>query len=231
MVELAGKGIQKEVDYGDKDFYVFDIIDNGVYLNDFVVSFICRNCRLKMAPLIATGSFDDLIKLPNDFQSLVNEYNELWDPDKTSVNKETKFELKTGTDNIAEGYVLKPVEYTELTNGNRVAIKCKNSKFSEKKKSDKLIQPEAHLSENDVILLQALLEFNTWNRVLNVVSHLGEINAKMFGRVMGLTCQDILVEAEREGIDINTAEMPSLVKKRLTTEVQNTIRSQWSELL
>ncbi|CCI88754.1 RNA ligase, phage-associated [Yersinia phage phiR1-RT] len=101
--ELAGKGIQKEVDYGDKDFYIFDIIGaNGVYLNDFVVSFICRNCRLKMAPLIATGSFDDLIKLPNDFQSLVNEYNELWDPDKTSVNKETKFELKTGTDNIAE---------------------------------------------------------------------------------------------------------------------------------
>ncbi|CCI88753.1 hypothetical protein BN80_183 [Yersinia phage phiR1-RT] len=48
---------------------------------------------------------------------------------------------------------------------------------------------------------------------------------------MGLTCQDILVEAEREGIDINTAEMPSLVKKRLSTEVQNTIRSQWPELL
>ncbi len=117
--EFAGGGIQKGVDYGEKDFYVFDILsDSGnekVYWDDYVVE------------SFATG----------------------------------------------------------------VAIKCKNSKFSEKAKSDKPIKAKVELTENDKRVLEIFSEYVTWNRVSNVLSHIGTVTAKDFGRVMGLTMKDI----------------------------------------
>lgn len=232
--EFAGDGIQKGVDYGEKDFYVFDILvhdENGSrYITDRGVEDIVNCYGFKIAPLIGRGTFEDLIKLPNDFQIIVNRYNEKASEDLESANSQVWL-LEEGTDNIAEGYVLKPNEPKYLPNGSRVAIKCKNSKFSEKKKSDKLIQPPKELSEADANLLTEFSEYATWNRVSNVVSKIGEVTAKDFGKVMGLTLQDIFVEAEREGLEINQAEDPALVKKQLQKLVQEVIREKWAELL
>lgn len=234
--EFAGGGIQKGVDYGEKDFYVFDILvhdaDGRRYITDRGVEDIVNCYGLKIAPLIGRGTFEDLIKLPNDFQIIVNRYNAAHENDgDTKLTNERIWELEPGTDNIAEGYVLKPNEPKYLPNGSRVAIKCKNSKFSEKKKSDKLIQPPKELSEADANLLTEFSEYATWNRVSNVVSKIGEVTAKDFGKVLGMTLQDIFVEAEREGLEINQAEDPALVKKQLQKLVQEVIREKWAELL
>lgn len=94
-----------------------------------------------------------------------------------------------------------------------------------------MIQPPKELSPIDADVLIKFSEYATWNRVSNVISKWGEVNAKDFGKVLGLTMQDIFVEAEREGLEINHAEDPALVKKQLQKLVGEVIRERWSEVL
>lgn len=88
--EFAGTGIQKGVDYGEKDFYVFDILVSDVektkYLEDKSVENIVNRYGLKIAPLLGRGTFENLIKLPNDFQIVVNRYNSVTNVDLEQAN-------------------------------------------------------------------------------------------------------------------------------------------------
>lgn len=233
--EFAGSGIQKGVDYGEKDFYVFDILvktDKGThqFVDDFMMEQMCCTFGFKVAPLMGRGSFDELAKLPNEFQINVNRYNEAAEVDLRNANTRV-WPAEEATDNTAEGYVLKPNYPRFLANGSRVAIKCKNSKFSEKAKSDKPIKPKAVLSEIDQDVLQKFSEYVTIQRVNNVISKIGQVGPKDFGKVMGLTVQDILVEAEREGLEVIQAEQPDIVKKEITKLVQDVLRPAWIELV
>jgi Rnl2 family RNA ligase len=233
--EFAGPGIQKNVDYGDKDFYVFDIIvttESGdvTYVDDYMMESFCNTFKFKMAPLLGRGKFEELIKIPNEFQILTHRYNSMFKVDHKQANSRS-WELELPSDNVCEGYVLKPCYPSWLPNGNRVAIKCKNSKFSEKKKSDKPIKAKVELSEADNKLLGILACYVTLNRVNNVISKIGEIGPKDFGKVMGLTVQDILEETSREGITLTQADNPSLIKKELVKMVQDVLRPAWIELV
>lgn len=234
--EFAGTGIQKNVDYGDKDFYVFDILvtyqSTSQYADDYMVETMCNTFGFKMAPLLGRGKFEKLAELPNDLDSVVPTYNFAVEHSSIQEANKTVFDTKTeGEPFTAEGYVLKPCSPQFLSNGNRVAIKCKNSKFSEKKKSDKPIKAKVELSEIDNRLMSILACYVTLNRVNNVISKIGEVGPKDFGKVMGLTVQDILEETSREGITLTQADNPSLVKKELVKMVQDVLRPAWIELV
>lgn len=233
--EFAGGGIQKGVDYGEKDFYVFDIIINTesgdtYYMSDYEMQDFCNTFGFKMAPMLGRGTFDALIMIPNDLDSVLAAYNVTASEDLVEANN-CVFDANVIGDNTAEGYVLKPCFPKWLPNGARVAIKCKNSKFSEKKKSDKPIKAKVELSEADNKLLGILACYVTLNRVNNVISKIGEIGPKDFGKVMGLTVQDILEETSREGITLTQADNPSLIKKELVKMVQDVLRPSWIELV
>jgi Rnl2 family RNA ligase len=237
--EFAGGGIQKEVDYGEKDFYVFDILTyrkdgTDFYYDDKSMTEFCSNFGLKTAPLIAYGTFDELSTTVNDFDSVVNYYNELvrmTDIEHANNHNFGYLPSSEAGKNVAEGYVLKPIIPDFFNSGARIAIKSKNSRFTEKKKSDKPIKPKAELSENDQTILANLSEYSTWNRVSNVLSKIGEVGPKDFGKVMGLTMQDILIEAGREDVDLNSADDPSLIKKELQQIIIKTIREKWGEVV
>ncbi len=233
--EFAGGGIQKGVDYGEKDFYVFDILVKTVegtnqFVDDYMMEQICNTFGFKMAPLLGRGKFDDLIQLPNMLDVVVNDYNKLAEEDLLQANRKV-WKAVVAEDNIAEGYVLKPCYPKFFPNGARVAIKCKNSKFSEKAKSDKPIKAKAVLTDIDKVALSTLAAYATLNRVNNVISKIGQVGPKDFGKVMGLTVQDILEEAAREEIFITDADQPDVVKKELVTYVQGVIRPVWIELV
>ncbi|EBK7479981.1 RNA ligase, Rnl2 family [Salmonella enterica] len=233
--EFAGGGIQKGVDYGEKDFYVFDIIINTesgdtYYMSDYEMQDFCNTFGFKMAPMLGRGTFDSLIMIPNDLDSVLAAYNTTASEDLVEANN-CVFDANVIGDNTAEGYVLKPCFPKWLPNGARVAIKCKNSKFSEKKKSDKPIKAKVELSEADNKLVGILACYVTLNRVNNVISKIGEIGPKDFGKVMGLTVQDILEETSREGITLTQADNPSLIKKELVKMVQDVLRPAWIELV
>lgn len=233
--EFAGGGIQKGVDYGEKDFYVFDIIintesDDTYYMSDYEMQDFCNEFGFKMAPMLGRGTFDALITIPNDLDSVLAAYNATASEDLVEANN-CVFDANVIGDNTAEGYVLKPCFPKWLPNGTRVAIKCKNSKFSEKKKSDKPIKTQVPLTEIDKNLLDVLACYVTLNRVNNVISKIGTVTPKDFGKVMGLTVQDILEETSREGIVLTSSDNPNLVKKELVRMVQDVLRPAWIELV
>ena len=238
--EFAGCGIQKGVDYGEKDFYVFDILvktDKGTsqFIDDYMMETVCNTFGFKMAPLLGRGKFDTLAKLPNDLLSVVNKYNECLTEDPESLRHVNRCQFKAVSapegQTPAEGYVLKPCYPKFFSNGTRVAIKCKNSKFSEKSKSDKPIKTAAVLTGIDKVTLSTLAQYATINRVNNVISKIGQVSPRDFGKVLGLTIQDILEEAGREEIFITNADQPDVVKKELVTYVQGIIRPVWIELV
>ena len=69
--ELCGQGIQKNVNYGEKDFVVLDIKVDGVFLDwDLVVS-VCNQSGLIHAPEIARGSLSDMLEVTPEFLSIV----------------------------------------------------------------------------------------------------------------------------------------------------------------
>jgi Rnl2 family RNA ligase len=236
--EFAGRGVQKDVDYGEKDFYVFDIRVNGQFLPDNVVANYAVAVGLKMAPLLAYGTFDEIRTLPITFDSVVNLANSGAIPAKNGVEPEFKnfMTLKDGEgENIAEGFVMKPVQPAFMPNGERVAIKCKTTKFTEKKnKQANRFNAPSELSETDKAKLNEFTCYLTENRVKNVLSKIDSANltAKDFGRVMGLTVQDALEEIERNyGPFIEQFENPTLAKKTFTNEASSIVRANWGAIL
>lgn len=239
--ELAGGGVQKDVDYGEKDFYAFDMTVNGEYVPDNIMSTMCRACGLKMAPLLGVGSFEDIKKIPLTFISVVNQYNldqaekhSNAGPEKTYVVTEVTEDLENA--NIAEGYVIKPIKPVWMHNGSRVAIKCKTSKFTEKKnKQANAFNAPVNLSDADKSALEEMVTYLTENRVKNVLSKIdrSSLSAKDFGRVMGLTVQDAIEEIDRsvEGGFLAQFENPSMAKKHFVKEAQDLVRSRWGEIL
>lgn len=236
--EFAGRGVQKDVDYGEKDFYVFDIRVNGNFLPDNVVAAYVVAAGMKMAPLLAYGTFDEIRALPITFDSVVNLANSGAIPAQNGVEPEFKnfMTLKDGEgENIAEGFVMKPVAPAFMPNGERVAIKCKTTKFTEKKnkQANRFNAPVA-LSESDTAKLNEFTCYLTENRVKNVLSKIDSANltAKDFGRIMGLTVQDALEEIERNyGPFLEQFENPTLAKKTFTNEASNLVRENWGAIL
>ncbi|AUE23073.1 RNA ligase [Citrobacter phage CF1 ERZ-2017] len=124
--EFACCGIQKGVNYGEKDFYVFDCLvktPGGIveYSDDYILTAFCNVFGFKMAPLLGRGKFDDLIQMSNMLDVVVNDYNKLADSDLEAANLK-EWPVIVSEDNIAEGYVLKPCYPKFFPNGARVAL-------------------------------------------------------------------------------------------------------------
>lgn len=233
--EFAGRGVQKDVDYGEKDFYVFDIRVNGEFLPDNLCSLISRSHGLKMAPLLGYGTFEEIKELPITFESVVNKANSGIGSDNTVYGEFVYPIMEVEEGNIAEGFVMKPVSPAFMPNGERVAIKCKTTKFTEKKaKKATRFNAPVSLSEKDKNQLDEFVCYLTENRVKNVLSKLdlASITAKDFGRIMGLTVQDAIEEISRNhGPFLEQFEDPAMAKKLFVTEAQNMIRPVWGKIL
>lgn len=197
---------------------IFDVMINGEYITEVLVEDFAKDFKLKTAPLIKFGTLKELLSLPVEFDTIVKDYK-LFEENT----------LPPAGDNVSEGLVIKPNTPIFLAD-KRVAIKYKSDKYKEKSKG-KLPKIEVPLTEKDHVLLEQLNEFNTLNRVKNVISHIGQVTTKDFGKVSGLTVQDILTESAREGVDIMTAESINAVKKELVRNVQDTIRKDWINLI
>lgn len=229
--EYAGGGIQKEVDYGEKDFYAFDVMFDGKYINDISMTYFLLDHKLKVAPLIQTGTLEELLKLPVEFNTTIPAYNKRWnESERIDGFVYTSIEVEGPTDNVGEGLVIKPVYPAFLGNGSRIAIKYKTDAFKEKGKgkAPKLPTP---MTDKDIALATQFSEFITENRLSNVLSHIGEVTAKDFGKVMGFMMKDIFAEAKREEISIDVADSPSKVSKEIQHQVTTLIRSKWVDII
>lgn len=208
--ELFGGNVQKEVEYGEKDFKGFDVTVNGNPLDKVKAFNLIRWAGISTVPVIGTGTFAECLALSNTFKSTLTPegYEE---------------------ENTSEGLVIEPIEPNWFNNGSRIYFKNKTEGFSEKKR-----KPKEHvvfeLSDEESELMSELLTYNTTQRVSNVISKIGQVTNKDFGKILGLTTQDLLEEFTKE-----TEQDPKQIAednwkqflKLLQAEVGKEVRSQF----
>jgi len=103
---------------------------------------------------------------------------------------------------IVEGVVIRPIINRHFNGGSRVILKNKNEKWSENRKYHKLISLEEEVSETVLKLQEAILLYVTENRLNNVISKIGEVTEKDFGRVLGMFNKDIIDDFFKDYGDI-----------------------------
>ncbi|MEM9929362.1 MAG: hypothetical protein AAF840_06065, partial [Bacteroidota bacterium] len=110
-----------------------------------------------------------------------------------------------------EGTIIRPARTTYLKSGQRVILKNKNAKWAEKKQRSKTATPQEPLPTHIQELKSLALEYVTENRLENVISKIGEVSIKDFGRVLGAFNQDIFEDFHKE----NEAVLSTVAKTDL----------------
>lgn len=171
-------------------FYAFDIsiVDNTgrrYYLDEITFDKICKEVNLIRSIVVKTGTLQECLEYPNDFQDPV---------------AQTIFGLPPIKDNITEGVVIKPINPIWLPNGARLIIKNKNDKFKEKmgKTGKKPKEPEHDLTELENNALNWLNEYKTESRLYSVISKIGVVHTKDFGKIMKEFMNDLFEEFNKD---------------------------------
>jgi Rnl2 family RNA ligase len=210
--ELFGGNIQKEVKYGEKDFRAFDVVVNGTPISKSFAQQACLEVGVPFVPVFHVGTFAECLALPNTFKSTL-----------TPEGYEGE--------NNAEGLVIEPVEPAWFNNGSRIYFKNKTESFTEKKpKEIKVFE----LSEAESDLMNDILAYNTEQRVSNVISKIGAVTNKDFGKILGLTVQDMFEEFTKETEREPKVEAENNWKqfvKLLQSEVGKTVRSEFLKVI
>jgi Rnl2 family RNA ligase len=222
--DTRSKKIQKGIYYNPKnDFLVFDIMvqtDQGsIYLNWDDVKRILTYTKFKLVPELAIANFDEIVKVSNDGDSQVYKL----------------FNLPKIENNTMEGVVLKPLISSFLENGKRVIIKNKNDKWIEKSK----ISKHHHKSEEIYVELMPIVSeiepYITENRLRNVLSHIGEVTNKDFGKINKQFVADIMESYIKENgnkkLNILSKEYRKTIHKMINKRTANLIRKNFINII
>lgn len=226
----SGNKIQKEVDYGNQEFYLFDIFLTFVNEDKETPSAVSKDTVKILANtyglaspviLLQTNNLDEALSFPDDFDSVSGnlKYNqELYDKEKLTF---------TGK-NITEGVVIEPVDVTFARFG-RIILKNKNQKFSENHTS-KPMKKESILSEEEQKFLDNIIGYANINRVSNVCSHHGistrEELQKAFGHIVKETILDAVSDIKKDFDNIDLLDkVINLFNKRIAESVREYLLS------
>lgn len=210
--EIYGPGVQKGIYYADSvDFIMFDIlITDGlmkVYLPWDEVKELSNEFSMPIVSEIARGKFHDVLETSNEFDSI----------------------LGGKKDNIAEGFVMKPITSNSyLPSGERAAIKSKNATWSEKEKIKKIKVPVV-LSEDQQNLVDGISSYITNNRLKNVLSKIGAVTNKDFGKISGLLLQDAQEDYKKDN-DMSKDQWKS-VKKHVGRVSVELVRANFIDII
>ena len=209
--ELIGDGINNRVKYcKGREFFLYDIKykelnnENSSYLSFTDILDFCSDV-FHLPDYSYLFTFDEALAFCRE-----NENDISWIPQL--LDNEYKY-LK---DNIEEGFVLKPNECKYFSNGERVILKHKNTKFLETKQNKKEIKDNS-LNYEQQAQLDFLLNFVTESRFYSVISKEGNLTEKDFGDFIRLYSKDVYEDAEINKID-------KQVSKLLNTEIVKLIK-------
>ncbi len=210
--------VQKGIFYSPKNhFYAFDILINSeIYLDVDTSNEYFEKQNLLHAKTIFRGNINECLDYPNDFNSTLP----------------TEFNLPELVPNVVEGVVIRPIKTRHFNNRVRVILKNKNEKWSENKKYHKSIKLEDKPSEKVIKLQEAILTYVTENRLNNVLSKIGEVSQKNFGRVLGMfnkdVVEDFLKDYSQITDELEKKELKLITKsfaKTATELINNRIKS------
>ena len=204
--ELYGGNIQSGMCYQeDQDFFAFDMKIDDAPVDKLAMFNDLQTYEIPCVPLL--GKFDTLqeaLKFNESFDSFLM---------RDGFNGEEKHKE-------AEGVVIEPVQPAWFPNGSRVYFKKKTKRFLEKGGNKIKKEPETLPKELESILTTSF-EYINESRLQSVCSKIGEVTIKDIGKVMGLMTQDILLDMQKDKIEIPEGKK---FMKLLQTEVQTFIR-------
>lgn len=175
--ELFGGGIQKGVNYGAKRFAAFDIVVGGSFVNYDVFAKLCDDHDIPRCVEIARGTFDDVLAIDPAFPTKMSD---------------------SGTTDIAEGFVMKPVKDSYFRLGDRVILKKKSPGFSERTSEKTPKAPKEPMTDLQKSIFDAAQQYMVDERIRSAVSKFGPYE---FNSVLGEVLSDIYRELERDELD------------------------------
>lgn len=200
---VHAKCMQKGMDYHpETEFVLFDIgvakdikgTETKFWLSYEDMLEFTKHTELMTSPEVGVGTLEEMLKLNNEFPTLIPEQFGLELPE--GVTEHT----------IGEGFVIRPLNGEKfLRNGSRVIIKSRNSKFAEKGKGDKKTPKDFTMPEEVVKVYQEFGVYLTHNRLESVISKecaADDLTWKMLGKFSGLLMQDA-VEAYNKDYELN----------------------------
>jgi Rnl2 family RNA ligase len=231
----SAKKVQTGVNYHpDNEFMAFDIrltFDTGVsrylsyadmeelILDANVINSSDIRSHIPIAPIIGVGTLETLIKLDPLFYTKVPMFFGLDQSDE-----------KTNRD-YAEGFVIRGFHEDIYVGNERVILKQKNALYGEKEKEVK-IKVAVNLSEEQQAKLDKICSYINENRLAAVVSKLGTVTQKDFGRIQGELTRDALEDfAKDEGYKLHEDSEWGPLAKLVGKHSADTIRAQWLNLI
>ena len=190
--------LQRGVEYAPvQHFAAFDIIVDGKFISMDRFDELTESVDMVVAPKLFTGTLTECLKYPNDGESTVYEL----------------YNLPKIEDNIMEGVVIKPIDPIFMGH-DRLILKNKNDKFKERSRGprEKKTQHPITFSEEEQRLLDELITYLNANRIRSVISKLGTITTKQFGKLMGLTSQDCMEDFVKDYPEFKKQELVSRKK-------------------
>ncbi len=183
VVPTASKVQKKHYYAPTNEFIGFDLKVNGKYVSVDDYEPLLIEAGFYISKTIFRGSFQDCIDYKNEYPCEIYKL----------------FGLPPIEGNICEGNVIKPVETKYFPDGSRVILKNKNKFHTEKEpRKAKTKEPPKPFTEQQEKLFAELLSLINENRLHNVLSHIGPVNDKMFGKVQGLFLQDALNDFKKD---------------------------------
>ena len=167
----------------NREFIAFDMKIDGEFINIDDMNRILDNVEIPRSEILFRGFLNECLEYPNEFNSTLPKL----------------FGLPELEVNTCEGTVIKSVEPNRLPNGERLILKHKNAKWSEKGKV-KSSKPTVELPEHITKQRDVISTFVTENRLRNVLSKIGPITdqKKAFGQIMKPYILDVIEDYSKE---------------------------------
>lgn len=201
----------------DVNFIAFDVKANGSYVGFKKFKTACIVGKIPFLDALYEGTFEECLAVGNEYPSTLPAMHGL--PEIEG--------------NGCEGNVIRPINVLYFGNGKRVILKNKNEAFSEKKQGPKKPKVQVDVPpEIQELQLEAVQYIND-NRLRNVISKVGEVSQKDFGKLLGLLSKDVMEDLAKDHpkvLNLDNVER-KMVTRLLNNECGNLIRPNFSNII
>lgn len=216
---LSVTRIQKGVFYSpDVNFIAFDIKANGNYVPFKKFKAACMVGKIPFLDSIFEGTLEECLAVGNKYQTTLPAMHGLPEIEN----------------NTCEGNVIRPLDVLYFGNGQRVILKNKNEAFSEKKnKGGSAPKPPVEVPAHIQELQLEGVRYITENRLRNVLSKVGEVKQKDFGKLLGMFSKDVMEDFgkdEPKVLELDNKEK-KMVTRLINTECGNMIRPNFLNII
>lgn len=191
----SNKPVQRDIWYSQKRMFCgFDILADNQFMDIEKANEVFKECGIFYLQPIQIGTLDELLDF--DVETLYTTIPE-------------QLGLPRMENNFAEGIIIRPLTEMRTRRDNRIILKKKRSKYSEKKTvKNHMIKSKEPISEKVMKLINELESYITLPRLENLVSKEGHLeDARRVMKYAGLYSQDIFKEYEENtGHRLNTME-------------------------